>query len=65
MGKIEIRKLKRDRSLREESEVAPKQADPKIQKMLNSALEDVRLGRTMGLEELDNELGFTDKELNT
>ena len=65
MGKTKIHKLQRDRSFFEAPEVALEQADPKIQKMLNVALEDVKLGRTMGLEELDNELGSTDEEPNT
>lgn len=65
MGKIKIRDLQRDRSFLEESEVALEQADPEILKMLNLALDEVELGRTMGLSELDNELGFTDEMPST
>jgi hypothetical protein len=65
MGKTIIRELQQDRNLPKESEVTLEQTNPKIQKMLDVTSEDVRLGRTMGLEELDRELGFTGEDLNT
>jgi prevent-host-death family protein len=52
------------RDMLEELEIVEEQENPEIQKMLKAALEDVELGRTMSLEELDKELGFTDDELS-
>ncbi len=52
------------RDMLEELEIVEEQENPKVQKMLKEALDDVELGRTMSLEELDKELGFTDDELN-
>jgi len=52
------------RDMLEELEVVEEQENPEVQKMLKEALEDVKLGRAMSLEELDKELGFTDDELN-
>jgi prevent-host-death family protein len=52
------------REMLEELEIVEEQANPEVQEMLKEALEDVELGRTMSLEELDRELGFTDDELN-
>lgn len=52
------------RDMLEELEIVEEQENPEVQKMLQEALEDVELGRTMSLEELDKELGFTDNELN-
>jgi prevent-host-death family protein len=52
------------RGMLEELEIVEEQENPEVQKMLKEALEDVELGRTMSLEELDKELGFTDDELN-
>jgi prevent-host-death family protein len=52
------------RDMLEELEIVEEQENPEVQKMLKEALEDVELGRTMSLEELDKELGFTDDELN-
>ena len=52
------------RDMLEELEIVEEQGNPEVQKMLKDALEDVELGRTMSLEELDKELGFTDDELN-
>ena len=51
------------RDMLEELEIAQEQEDPEVQKALKEALEDVELGRTMSLEELDRELGFTEEEL--
>jgi prevent-host-death family protein len=53
------------RDMLEELEIVEEQENPEVQKMLKEALEDVELGRTMSLEELDKELGFTDDELST
>src|SRR5919108_3948014 len=50
------------REMLEELEIVEEQENPEVQKMLKEALEDVELGRTMSLEELDKELGFTDDE---
>jgi prevent-host-death family protein len=52
------------RDMLEELEIVEEQENPEVQKMLIEALEDVELGRTLSLEELDKELGFTDDELN-
>jgi prevent-host-death family protein len=52
------------RDMLEELEIVEEQENPEVQKMLKEALDDVELGRTMSLEELDKELGFTDDELN-
>ena len=52
------------REMLEELEIVEEQENPEVQKMLQEALEDVELGRTMSLEELDKKLGFTDDELN-
>ena len=52
------------RDMLEELEIVEEQENPEVQKMLKEALEDVELGRTMSLEELDKELGFTNDELN-
>jgi prevent-host-death family protein len=52
------------RDMLEELEIVEEQENPEVQKMLKEALDDVELGRTMSLEELDRELGFTDDELN-
>jgi prevent-host-death family protein len=52
------------RDMLEELEIIEEQENPEVQKRLKEALEDVELGRTMSLEELDKELGFADDELN-
>ena len=52
------------RDMLEELEIVEEQENPEVQKMLKEALDDVELGRTMSLEELDKELGFTDDERN-
>ena len=52
------------RDMLEELEIVEEQENPEVQKMLKEALEDVELGHTMSLEELDKALGFTDDELN-
>ena len=49
--------------LMEELEIIQEQEDPEVQQALKVAHEDVELGRTMSLEELDRELGFTEEEL--
>jgi hypothetical protein len=41
------------------------QEDPDVQKALQEAVEDLELGRTLSLEELDRELGLTDEDLST
>ncbi len=51
------------REMLEELEIAQEQEDPEVQNALNEAFEDVELGRTMSLEELDRELGFSEEEL--
>jgi hypothetical protein len=49
----------------EELEIIEEQEDPELRKALNEAREDVELGRTISLEELDRELGFTEDELGS
>src|SRR6266540_2791200 len=51
------------REMLEELEIVEDQEDPEVQKALQEAFEDVELGRTMSLEELDRELGFSEEEL--
>jgi prevent-host-death family protein len=67
MGKAKavVLGVKQYREMLEAKEIADEQDDPKVQKALREAVEDVELGRTMSLEELDKELGFTDEDLNS
>ena len=67
MGKAKavVLGVKQYRDMLEELEMLEEQENPEIQKALKEAVEDVELGRTMSLEELDAKLGFTDDELNT
>jgi prevent-host-death family protein len=51
--------------LMEELEITHEQEDPAIQKALKEAGEDYQLGRTLSLDELDRELGFTQEELGS
>ena len=51
------------RELLDELEISEEQKDSAVQKALKEARQDIELGRTISLEELDRELGFTDKEL--
>ena len=53
------------RELMEELEIIQEQEDPEVQNALKEAREDLKLGRTISLEELDRELGFTDEELGS
>jgi prevent-host-death family protein len=64
MGKAKavILGVQQYQALLEELEISQEQEDPKIQKALKEASEDYELGRTMSLEELDHELGFTEEE---
>ena len=52
------------RDMLEELEIVEEQEDPEVQKALKEAMEDVELGRTMTLEELDRELRFTEEDLS-
>ena len=49
----------------EVSEINHEQKDAEFQKALKEARADYELGRTMSLEDLDRELGFTEEELNS
>jgi prevent-host-death family protein len=51
------------RELLEELEIHREQEDLVVQEALKEARKEVELGRTISLEELDRELGFTDEEL--
>ena len=51
--------------LMEELEIIQEQEDPEFQNALHEARADVELGRTLNLEELDRELGFTQEELGS
>jgi prevent-host-death family protein len=53
------------RELLEELEINQEQEDPEVQNALKEAQEDIKLGRTVSLEELDRELGFSDEELGS
>jgi prevent-host-death family protein len=50
--------------LLEELETIREQEDPEFQALLAKAREDIELGRSITLEELDKEFGFTDDELD-
>ena len=52
------------RELLEELETVQELSDDKYLAEVAEAREDIRLGRTLTLDELDEELGFTDSELN-
>ena len=49
--------------LMEELEIIREQNDPEFQAALEEAREDYKLGRTVTLEELDKEFGFTEEEI--
>ena len=51
------------KELMEELEIIQEQNDPEFQAALEEAEEDHKLGRTVTLEELDKEFGFTEKEI--
>ncbi len=53
------------RDILEELEIIQEQENPRVQKALKEAFKDVELGRTMSLEELDKELGFTEEEIGS
>ncbi len=53
------------RELLEVLEINREQEDPAIQVALKEARNDVELGRTVSLDELDQELGFTEEELSS
>jgi prevent-host-death family protein len=53
------------REIVERLEINQEQEDPEVQEALAEAWEDVQLGRTMSLNDLDKELGFTDEELDS
>ena len=53
------------RDLLEEIDIKAEQTDPDFQAALAEARQDIELGRTLTLEELDQELGFTADELNS
>ena len=53
------------RKLLEDLEIAQEQANPEFQALLAAAQEDIELGRTLTLEELDEEFGFSEEELGT
>lgn len=67
MGKAKaiVLGVKQYRDMLEELEMVEEQEDPDVQKALQEAVEDVELGRTLSLEELDRELGLTDEDLKT
>ena len=52
------------RKLLEDIEIAQEQADPAFQALLEEAREDVELGRTISLGDLDEEFDFTEGELS-
>ncbi len=49
----------------EELKISQEQENPKLQRALKEAREDYELGRTLSLEELDRELGFTEEDLSS
>ena len=53
------------RELMEELEIIQEQDDEDFQGALSEARRDIELGRTVTLDELDKELGITDKELGS
>ena len=53
------------KELLEELEAIAEQEDPQIQKALEDARQDIEIGRTISLKELDQELGFTEEELSS
>lgn len=67
MGKAKavVMGLNQYRELLEALEINAEQEDPEFQAALREADEDLRLGRTLTLDELDKELGFTEEELNS
>lgn len=52
------------RKLLEDLEIAKEQADPEFQALLAAAQEDVELGQTLSLDDLDAEFGFTKEEID-
>ena len=53
------------KELIEEVEIAQEQEDTGVQRALKEAREDIELGRTLSLEELDKVLGLTEVELGS
>jgi len=53
------------KDLLEELEVILEQEDPEVQEALKEAGQDLKLGRTISLAELDEELGFTAEETDS
>lgn len=51
------------RDLIEELEIKQEQSDPVFQAALAEANKDFELGRTLNLDELDKEFGFTEEDL--
>ena len=55
--------LEQYRDLLEDLEIKGEQNDPEFQSALAEAKKDFELGRSLSLEELDKEFGFTEGEL--
>lgn len=55
--------LEQYRELLEDLEIKGEQNDPEVQTALSEAKKDFELGRTISLDELDKEFGFTQGEL--
>jgi prevent-host-death family protein len=53
------------REIVEQLEILREQNDPEFMAGLAEARQDIELGRTLTLEELDRELGFTDEEIGS
>ena len=53
------------REILEELEINQEREDPEVQAALTEARQDFELGRTVSLEELDRELGFTHEEIGS
>jgi PHD/YefM family antitoxin component YafN of YafNO toxin-antitoxin module len=55
--------LEQYRDLLEDLEIKQEQSDPEFQAAMAEAKKDFELGRSLSLDELDKEFGFTEEEL--
>ena len=64
-AKVVVLGVEQYKELLEELEINLEQENPEVQEALSEAKQDIELGRTLTLEELDSELGLTEEELAT